>query len=135
MTNYPRYEIDKEWFDQFKGEGKMMYTINRKEELVTLNKYPAFGNGNGFKLCGKRRYHCVELHNCKATNNKLKGFDQNHNSGNLYLYDCYAADNGLFDYGFCEEYCGNAYFENCITPTNNNDIKCKQHFSKNCSWN
>lgn len=130
MTNYPRYEVDKEWFDQFKGEGKEMKCINGKTMHITLTEYPAFGNGNGFKLSGKRRYHCIELHDCEANNNKLKGFDQNHNSGIMKLYNCKAKFNGLYDFGFSEEYCGDAYFENCIGT--NNNIVCKTYNFNNC---
>ena len=131
MTDYPRYEVDKDWFDQFKGEGKEMECINGKIIRISLTKYPAFGNGNGFKLSGKRRYHCIELHDCEANNNKLKGFDQNHNSGFMKLYNCKAKDNGLCDFGFSESYCGNAYFENCEGV--NNDIRCKSFQQMKCS--
>lgn len=133
MKDYPRYEVDKEWFDQFKN-GKLMRTILFTTIKVTLDRYPALGNGNGFKLCGKRRYHCIELHDCEAHYNNMKGFDQNHNSGVMKLYNCDASNNKMFDFGFRESYCGDAYFENCTSKTNKVSIKCKKHKEQNCSW-
>lgn len=134
MRDYPRYDVDKDWFEQFKTP-KRMTTIFGDDIEILLEKYPAIGNGNGFKLCGKGRYHCVELHDCVANENKMKGFDQNHNSGIMKLYNCYADKNKLFDYGFRDETCGDAYFENCITPSNSISIECKKYKSINCSWN
>jgi len=133
MTNYPRYEIDKEWFEQFKKE-EIYNTINGNIP-IDLEHYPAFGNGNGFKLSGKRRFHCVELHNCVANGNKMKGFDQNHNSGKMKLYDCYAENNLLFDYGFRDNEVGEVYFKNCVSKNNNVSIKSKHFETINCSWN
>lgn len=133
MTDYHRYEVDKEWFDSFK-ERKEYNTIQGKIEM-DLKHYLAFGNGNGFKLSGNKRYHCVELHNCIANNNKMKGFDQNHNSGIMKLYDCYAESNKIFDYGFRDSSCGDAIFENCISKDNRVSINTLEHKSINCSWN
>ena len=132
MTNYPRYEIDKEWFDKFK-EIKNYKTLYGYLAF-DLKTYPAFGNGNGFKLGGKKRYHCVELHNCKALENKMKGFDQNHNSAIMKLYNCYSNINQTFDYGFRDEECGEAYFNKCTSHTNKISIKCKKHEEIDCSW-
>ena len=132
MTDYPRYGIDREWFDTFK-EPQPMKTINGGM-VITLTEYPAFGNGNGFKLGGKKRYHCVELHNCIASNNRMKGFDQNHNSGIMRLYDCYAEENQAFDYGFRDKMCGTAYFNHCSSKKDNVSIKCKQFECVGCSW-
>ena len=132
MTDYPRYEVDKEWFDGFKTP-KVMKTINGDTE-ISLTSYPAFGNGNGFKLSGKKRYHCVELHNCVAINNKKKGFDQNHNFGIMMLYDCYAELNQAYDYGFRDKGTGEVYFYNCVSKNNDVSIKTKVNASYNCSW-
>lgn len=133
MTEYPRYEVDKEWFDGFKQENTYK-TINGNI-VIDLQHYPAFGNGNGFKLSGKKRYHCVELHNCIANGNKMKGFDQNHNSGIMKLYDCYAELNQVFDYGFRDNTCGDAVFENCVSKNNNISLKTLKYNCINCSWN
>lgn len=133
MCNYPRYEIDKDWFDQFKNKNNV-YTIYGNHEIASLKKYPSYGNGNGFKLGGKECYHCIELHDCEAYNNKFKGFDQNHNSGDIFLFNCIAKNNSL-DFGFDDIFHGNAYFENCKSKNNKVKIKCKTHESVNCSWN
>ena len=133
MTDYPRYEIDKEWFDSFKE--KKEYNTISGNTVIDLKHYPAFGNGNGFKLSGKKRYHCVELHHCIANNNKMKGFDQNHNSGIMKLYDCYGELNQLYDYGFRDSTCGEVHLENCVSKTNNICIKTLKDKSVNCSWN
>lgn len=132
MVDYPRYEVDKEWFDRFKTPKE--YTSISGHTIVSLDNYPAFGNGNGFKLGGKKRYHCVELHNCKAHDNKMKGFDQNHNSGIMKLYDCYATLNGVFDYGFRDDTIGSAYFYNCKSKNNNISIQTPIANFECCSW-
>ncbi|MDR1527727.1 MAG: T9SS type A sorting domain-containing protein [Dysgonamonadaceae bacterium] len=49
------------------------------------------GNGNGFKLGGsgnKDRRHNAMLINCLAFDNLMKGFDQNHNTGDMTLINC-----------------------------------------------
>ena len=133
MSDYPRYEVDKEWFDIFKTP-KLYQTISG-DTIISLTEYPAFGNGNGFKLGGKYRYHCIELHNCSAINNKMKGFDQNHNSGTMKLYNCTAKLNNTFDYGFRDEKVGITYFYDCMSENNNVSIKNKEFYINNCSWN
>lgn len=132
MTDYPRYEVDKEWFDGFKTP-KNMLSVNGNV-LVSLREYPAFGNGNGFKMCGKKRYHCIELNNCTASNNKMKGFDQNHNSGVMILRNCYSELNQVFDYGFRDKTCGETHFYNCISKNNNVSIRTPMKECVDCSW-
>jgi hypothetical protein len=54
------------------------------------------GNGNGFKMGGstnKDKRHNVTLKNCLSFNNRVKGFDQNNNKGNMFLYNCTAIGN------------------------------------------
>ena len=49
------------------------------------------GNGNGFKLGGSGnmdRRHNVILIRCLAFDNLMKGFDQNHNTGDMSLLNC-----------------------------------------------
>jgi hypothetical protein len=49
------------------------------------------GNGNGFKLGGSGnmdRRHNVILIRCLAFDNLMKGFDQNHNTGDMFLLNC-----------------------------------------------
>lgn len=52
---------------------------------------PGKGNGNGFKLGGSGNYdqrHNMILKRCLAFDNLMKGFDQNHNVGNMTLINC-----------------------------------------------
>ncbi len=136
MRNHARYEVDRDWFEQFKGDGKIMPTaFGNDYSLVTLEKYPAFGNGNGFKLGGNMRYHCVDLYECEADYNKMKGFDQNNNSGIMKLHYCSAEGNIMFDYGFRNKRIGDVYLEDCISKTNTVAIESKNNKSVNCSWN
>lgn len=49
------------------------------------------GNGNGFKLGGSGNHdqrHNMILKRCLAFDNLMKGFDQNHNAGNMTLINC-----------------------------------------------
>jgi hypothetical protein len=49
------------------------------------------GNGNGFKLGGSSnmdRRHNAVLIRCLAFDNLMKGFDQNHNTGDMFLLNC-----------------------------------------------
>ena len=46
------------------------------------------GNGNGFKCGSDQGAMNVYLNRCLAVCNKLKGFDQNHNSGDIILNNC-----------------------------------------------
>jgi len=76
------------------------------------------GNGNGFKTGGcdtvagglRVLKHNMTLKNCIAFDNKAKGFDQNHNRGNVTMLNCTAFNNGngslktgdWFNYSFPE---------------------------------
>ena len=86
MTVHPRYlsGIDAEWFESC---GK------------NLSAYSHTGNGNGFKLGGAGTQHNAILRRCLAVYNKIKGFDQNNNSGTMELYNCTSYYNG-YNYGF-----------------------------------
>lgn len=46
------------------------------------------GNGNGFKLGSDYGRNNVIMNRCLAFNNLTKGFDQNHNTGNMILNNC-----------------------------------------------
>jgi len=52
------------------------------------------GNGNGFKMGSSGYRHNIILKKCLAFSNKSKGFDQNHNTGSMTLYNCTAYGNG-----------------------------------------
>ena len=57
------------------------------------------GNGNGFKMGGgdnsnsANLKHNMVLKRCLAFDNKVKGFDQNNNTGSMTLYNCTAYRN------------------------------------------
>jgi Right handed beta helix region/Protein of unknown function (DUF1565) len=46
------------------------------------------GNGNGFKMGGNQELHDATLTRCLSAFNRVKGFDQNNNKGNMTLYNC-----------------------------------------------
>ncbi|MFY7963635.1 MAG: right-handed parallel beta-helix repeat-containing protein [Chitinophagaceae bacterium] len=46
------------------------------------------GNGNGFKVGGNNEEHDATLTRCLSVYNRVKGFDQNNNNGNMILYNC-----------------------------------------------
>jgi hypothetical protein len=61
------------------------------------NGSPSNGNGNGFKLGGSdtaNLAHNMILRRCLAFDNRVKGFDQNHNRGSMTLLNCTAYRNG-----------------------------------------
>lgn len=122
MYDHPRYEVDKEWFDQF-----------TEQELTS---YPCYGNGNGFKLGGKNTEHNVTLINCLAVANPSKGFDQNNNAGTMKIYNCTAYKNNR-DYGFSNKSYGSLIIRNCISyrSESSNALSCKSVDAKNNTWN
>jgi hypothetical protein len=62
---------------------------------VDVWNYGGFaGNGNGFKVGGAGKQANHLLTQCVAFANRVKGFDQNNNSGGLTLYNCTGFDNG-----------------------------------------
>lgn len=122
MYDHPRYEIDKEWFDQF-----------TEAELAS---YPCYGNGNGFKLGGKYTMHNVTLINCLAVENASKGFDQNNNNGTMKIYNATAYKN-YQDYGFANGSYGSLLIRNSISyrSSTSNKLACKTVDAKYNSWN
>jgi Right handed beta helix region len=52
------------------------------------------GNGNGFKVGGASKQANHRLTRCAAFANRVKGFDQNNNTGGLTIYNSVAFDNG-----------------------------------------
>jgi hypothetical protein len=57
--------------------------------------YPDYaGNGNGFKVGGLAQQANHRLTQCAAFANRVKGFDQNNNTGGLTIYNSTAFDNG-----------------------------------------
>jgi hypothetical protein len=61
---------------------------------VDVWSYGGFaGNGNGFKIGGLAKQANHLLTQCAAFANRVKGFDQNNNTGGLTLYNCTAFQN------------------------------------------
>ncbi len=46
------------------------------------------GNGNGFKMGGNELRHNAKLTRCLSFYNRVKGFDQNNDIGDMILYNC-----------------------------------------------
>lgn len=132
MRSHPRYETDKEWFDSF-TEGRQVTFRDGVTRTVTLEHYYNNGNRNGFKLGGKNTIHNVELHNCTATGNGSKGFDQNNNAGHMLITDCTASANGL-DYGFENRTCGTLEIHGCCSIGGRSILNCLQVLSSGNSW-
>lgn len=134
MTNNPRYETDKAWFDSKKGT--TMTDRYGNTIKITMDKYPCQGNGNGFKLGGENTNHQVTVHHCLAVANNTKGFDQNNNGGTMWLYNNSAYANTV-NYGFTTA-CGTNTLQNNISL---NSIKGDSYKSQTLvandhnSWN
>lgn len=122
LTDFPRYEVDKTFFDNYKtSEGKIIV--------------PNSGNGNGFKVGGNSTKHDVILRNCVSFGNKVKGFDQNNNGGDMQIYNCTSYGNKSLNYGLGNKVSGasltimncisapqsvsNSFFSGTISQTNN----------------
>lgn len=134
MSHHPRYEIDKEWFDQFATE-KQVTTRSGSKVTVTLQKYCNQGNANGFKLGGNNTEHMAFLHHCLATGNKSKGFDQNSNNGTMTIYNC-SADANKTNFGFSQNKYGALAVRNSLSYRASNSINCKKILANDFnSWN
>lgn len=134
MTNNPRYETDKAWF-----ESKMGTTMTDRYGntiKITMDKYPCQGNGNGFKMGGKGTNHQVIVHHCLAVANNTKGFDQNNNGGKMWLYNNSAYANTV-NYGFTTAYGANTLQNNISLNSINGDSYKSQTLVANDhnSWN
>ena len=66
----------------------MEYCISYKNGFLDLNTIAPGGNGNGFKCGSDQGAMNVYLNRCLAIHNKAKGFDQNHNAGDIILNNC-----------------------------------------------
>ena len=90
-------------FDGFLRESNDVTTV-LENCWIFMNGYlkdgsPSSGNGNGFKMGGMNNLgdslkHNVTLKNCLAFDNRMKGFDQNHNRGSMTIYNGTAYRNG-----------------------------------------
>ena len=134
MTNNPRYETDKAWFDS--KIGTTMTDRYGNTIKVTLDKYPCQGNGNGFKMGGQYTNHLVTVHHCLAVANNTRGFDQNNNGGTMWLYNNSAYANTV-NYGFTTAYGTNTLQNNISLNSINGDSYKSQNVAANDhnSWN
>lgn len=64
------------------------HCITYKNGFLDENTIASKGNGNGFKCGSDQGAMNVHLNRCLAVMNKAKGFDQNHNSGDIILNNC-----------------------------------------------
>lgn len=62
--------------------------ISYKNGFLALDQVAPKGNGNGFKCGSDQGAMNVYLNRCLAICNKAKGFDQNHNAGDIILNNC-----------------------------------------------
>ena len=62
--------------------------ISYKNGFLDLNTIAPDGNGNGFKCGSNQGAMNVYMNRCLAICNKAKGFDQNHNAGDIILNNC-----------------------------------------------
>jgi hypothetical protein len=63
-------------------------SISYKNGFLSLEKVAPKGNGNGFKCGSNQGAMNVYMNRCLAVYNKAKGFDQNHNAGDIILNNC-----------------------------------------------
>ena len=62
--------------------------ISYKNGFLALDKVAPKGNGNGFKCGSDQGAMNVYMNRCLAVYNKAKGFDQNHNAGDIIMNNC-----------------------------------------------
>lgn len=62
--------------------------ISYKNGFLDLQTIAPSGNGNGFKCGSNQGAMNVYMNRCLAIHNKAKGFDQNHNAGDIILNNC-----------------------------------------------
>lgn len=103
LTNHPRRQTDRNFLDQFDGDG-ITITLKNSDTKVkcSLKHFYNNGNANGFKLGGGFTKHDVTLLRCLAVGNNMKGFDQNNNQGMMRIYNATAYLNEK-DYGFFKQ--------------------------------
>lgn len=100
LRNHPRRQTDRDFLDQFEGDGITITLKNNKGQVrCSLEHFYNNGNANGFKLGGNYTKHDVTLLRCLAVGNEMKGFDQNNNQGQMKVYNAMAYLNRQ-NYGF-----------------------------------
>ncbi|MCQ2342693.1 MAG: hypothetical protein MJZ75_04280 [Paludibacteraceae bacterium] len=135
MRNHARYETDKAWFDQFKTPVTVT-TKTGEKKTCSLEQYYNHGNGNGFKVGGNYSKHDVTVHHCLAIANRVKGFDQNNDDGQMEFYNCTGYDNGS-NFGFTTNYGKNILVNNLSYNSRGSESYRAQTVLRNeyNSWN
>jgi hypothetical protein len=62
--------------------------VSYKNGFLDLNTIAPDGNGNGYKCGSNQGAMNVYMNRCLAICNKAKGFDQNHNAGDIVMNNC-----------------------------------------------
>ena len=144
MTGHPRYEVDKDWFDKFKGEGIDVTMRHGDTRRVTIANYANEGNANGFKMGGDYTRHNFTVRHCLAVGNNARGLDQNNNDGKMYFYNntCY---NNVHNVGMNNPSYGSAVLYNNISLHGDKELKepaesrgdqlnCREIVCSNNTW-
>lgn len=63
-------------------------SISYKNGFLDMQTIAPDGNGNGYKCGSNQGAMNVVLNRCLAIHNKAKGFDQNHNAGDIIMNNC-----------------------------------------------
>ena len=135
LSQHPRLAKDKDWFDQF-AKGMDITDDDGKNAYVTLEHYPNFGNGNGYKMGGARTEHDIRIFQCVSACNASKGFDQNNDFGVMEIYNCTAYGNDV-NFGFSNGSGGTLILKNCLSYVANreNVLKTPKVIESHNSWN
>lgn len=112
-------------------------------ESNIINGTALKGNGNGFKCGSDQGAMNVVLNRCMAVNNYSKGFDQNHNSGDIIMNNCTGYSRKTVDgVAISKAYSYRAYEDiatgheltatNCIAV--NDNLTTDKHHSDASKW-
>lgn len=137
MRNHPRRQTDKDFLDQFEGEGITITLKNNKGQVkCSLEHFYNNGNANGFKLGGNYTKHDVTLLRCLAVGNNMKGFDQNNNQGVMKIYNATAYQN-KYNYAFFSDKGYSLDIKNsvCLDGMQKNTFRGSMITSDHYSWN
>lgn len=106
--------------------------ISYKNGFLDLNTIAPQGNGNGIKMGSNQGAMNMFLNRCLAICNKAKGFDQNHNAGDIIMNNCTgmtltSIDSKSYSYRIYEDIATNheVRLTNCIA-INDNDATDKR---------
>ena len=106
--------------------------ISYKNGFLDENTIAEDGNGNGFKMGSNQGAMNMFMNRCVALCNKAKGFDQNHNAGDIIMNNCTgmtltSIDSKTYSYRIYEEIATGheVRLTNCIA-INDNDATDKR---------